>query len=501
MRNLINDVLTQLKGIWSRLDGGQRFVVSAVTLATVAGLGAIVWFAGQPSYQTVWTAKDNDDIQHVERALQQAGISWRVGPGRSFLVDSKKVDEASMAIGKAGLLGGGNPAIGGGLSLVEDAETKAYKLDAHSRASAASAILQLDGVVQATVTASRPRKQAAFRDRDNEQRPSATVVLKLRSGVSFDAVARAASSIAPSQLMVPQANIEIVGASGLPRYRHDPDRETGGGTSEFLALQRSMAEERTRLAQERLDQLWPGKVSVSVGIELDPAWEVRSEKVVPTEALVSSETSKKDNTVTPGKAADASSATSKNETRDRKFVTEIGERRTGKHMPDVKRMTVAVLYDPSIEQTKGWTSKDDLVNTIKAIVGWDPARDKPEAFSTLVAEFAPVDLGVETTDGPGFADVALRWGPTIGQIFGVIVVVMFLRGLFKRSAPARAAGGGAGGGGGGGGGESAKAEIAEENLTPEEQQKRMRREIERSIANDPAALAKLLETWTVEQKA
>jgi flagellar biosynthesis/type III secretory pathway M-ring protein FliF/YscJ len=127
------------------------------------------------------------------------------------------------------------------------------------------------------------------------------------------------------------------------------------------------------------------------------------------------------------------------------------------------------------------------------MVGWDDTRDKPESFSTLVTEFAPPPE-MEASAGPGISDLALQWGPTVGQVVGVLVVVMFLRGLFKRSAktgasaesmPAQAA----------------KAEAALESLSPEEQQKIMRREIERSIASDPASLAKLLETWLVEQKA
>jgi flagellar biosynthesis/type III secretory pathway M-ring protein FliF/YscJ len=85
-------------------------------------------------------------------------------------------------------------------------------------------------------------------------------------------------------------------------------------------------------------------------------------------------------------------------------------------------------------------------------------------------------------------------GPTVGQILGVIVVVMFLRGLFKRTGGGEAAVATAGG-------PAAKDEVDEKNLTPEELQKRMRREIERSITNDPAALAKLLEAWLTEQKA
>ncbi len=487
MRNLINDVLTQVKGIWGRLDGGQRFVVSAVLLATVAGLGAIVWFAGQPSYETVFTAKTNEDIARVKQALQRDGISYQVGPGRSFLVERSKIDLANLAIAEEGLLGSETPAIGGGMSLIEDAETKAWKLDAASRKQAEVAIQKLEGVLQATVTASRPRRQAAFRDRDHEQRASAAVVLRLKPGVPFEAVARASSAIASAQLMVPQPNIEVVSAAGNLRWRFDPDREAGGGSSEFLALQRSIGDDRTRAAQERLDQLWPGKTSVSVTVELDPAWEITSEKMVPAEALVRSEKFKKDETGTKAVDGDARN-TSKNETRDREFVTEVGERRSGKLMPEIARMTVAVLYDPSLEQSPGFV-KDDLVNAVKAIVGWDPARDKPEAFSTLVGAFAPVEMPAASEPGGGVAEVALQWGPTAGQILGVVVVVLFLRGLFKRSgrAPAAAA-------------DTPEAGEREENLTPDEQQKRMRREIERSIASDPAALAKLLETWLVEQK-
>ena len=68
-------------------------------------------------------------------------------------------------------------------------------------------------------------------------------------------------------------------------------------------------------------------------------------------------------------------------------------------------------------------------------------------------------------------------------------MVLFLRGLFKRSrkaAPAAAA---------------PAAEPAEVDLAPEEQQRRIQREVERSIAGDPAAMAKMLETWLMEQKA
>ncbi len=493
MRNIATDAFSQVKGIWARLDGGQRLVVGAVLAATVAGLGAIVWFAGQPSYEIAYTVKSGDDIEAVQQALQGAGVSWKEDPsGRAFLVERSQKGAAAMAIAKAGLSGAETVNVGGGMSLIEDAATKQWKLDAASRAAVAAAIQNLEGVQSVTVTASVPRRQSAFRDRDSEQRPTATVVLKLRPGASFQSIASVASSLAASQLLVPRQNIEVASSTGSQHYRYDPDREAGGGTSDFLALERGMSEERARLAQDRLDQLWPGKTSVSVRIELDPAWEIRSEKVVPTEALVKSEKTKKDETK-PGanKDGDPTGGTSKNEDKTREFVTEIGERKSGKLRQDIKLMTVALAYDKSL--VTGDFKPEDLIRTVKAMVGWDDTRDKPESFSTLVTEFAPPQE-MEEVGGPGLAEIALQWGPTIGQVVGVLVVVMFLRGLFKRSARSSAAAA-----------ESpaqlAKADAALDSLSPEEQQKIMRREIERSIASDPASLAKLLETWLVEQKA
>ncbi len=497
MRSFVNDLFAQMKGIWARLDAGQRFVVSAVTLATVVGLGTIVWYAGRPSYETVFTARTAEDIKEAKEALAGAGVSYITdASGRSLLVERGQIGLANSAILEKGLLGAATPSVGGGLSLIEDAETKQWKLDAASRASVQSAIAQLDGVLQVTVTANKPRRQAAFRERDEENKPSATVVLKLKNGVPFDSVARAASSLASSQLGVPQQNIEVVSSAGNQRFRFDPDREGGGGTSEFLKMQRELSEERTNMAQARLDQLWPGKTNVAITVELDSAWEVRSEKVLPTEAVVRSEKVKKDETK-PATAANGDPGTgggSKNETRDREFVTEIGERRVGKSMPDIKRVTVALVYDPALKKSADF-KEEDLKNVVKAIAGWSQQRDKDDSFSTLVGEFAPIDMGPEIGTGPSFSDLALRWGPTVGQILGVIVVVMFLRGLFKRS------GGGSEAAVATAGGPAAKDEVDEKNLTPEELQKRMRREIERSITNDPAALAKLLEAWLTEQKA
>lgn len=488
MRQFFNDLMNQMRGIWARLEGPQRLVVAAVLLATVVGLGGIVWFAGQPSYEVVYTARTREEINQVKQAFSQANISYKPDDsGMSFMVERNKVGLAKTAIAGAGLTGASEITLNTPSSLMEDPATKRMRLNSVSRAQAENAILKLDGVVSVTVNGSKPDRLIAFRDRLDEARPRATVVLGLRPGTPFERVAHGAASIAASQLMVPLQNIEVFTAVGTNRWSYNPDRNTGAGSSEFLNMQRDISDTRTRMAQARLDQLWPGRISVQVTVELDSTWEIRSEKVLPDEPLMKKEESTKDSTDGAAPSEDQAGSKSKNEKRTREYIWDIGERRTGKSMPDIKRMSVAVLYDKSLADA-GDFDEQRLVKTVKAIVGWDPSRDSEEAFSTLVSTFAPpaeveVDYG-----GPGFGEVAVQYAPMAGQIIGVVIVVMFLRGLFKRSRrPAEEP--------------EIEPEIPEEDLAPEEQQRRMRREIERSIANDPAALAKMLEAWLLEQKA
>lgn len=507
MPQFLADLQRNLKGIWSRLDGGQRLIVAAVVMAAVVGFGAIVWFAGQPNYVTVYQAKSGTDLTEAKRALSQIGVPFQSDEsGRGLLVERARYNDARSAIVGAGLdAAEDRTAIGG--TMIEDAETKRFRLDAASRAQAEQAISTLEGVASATVVATRPRR-SSFVSADRDVRPSAAVSLRLRPGASFEAIARSAASIASSQLMVPMENVDVVNAANSQHWRYDPDRAAGGGTSDFLVQQRNMGDDRSRMAQEALDAIYPGKTRVTVTIDLDPQWEIRSEKVLPSSPVALTDKTTKDTSVshepTRGAAGDPSATANANaapggetnktgkETRERTFLADVGERRVGKLAPEIRRMSVALLYDPSLEQQQNF-KKEDLESVVKAIVGF---RDGQDAISTYAGAFVAPEPIAEVT-GPSLVDRAVDWAPAVGQVVGVLLVVMFLKGLLK--APAKKTSVAAAGAGGG----AAKMSTEEEerNLPVEEQQKRMRREIERAIEADPAALAKLLESWLAEQRA
>ncbi len=503
MRPFLDELRKNLAGIWARLDGGQRLIVAAVLLAAGVGLGAIFWFAAQPSYVTVLEPASGEEMRDAKRVLTQAGVPMQPDQsGRAILVDRSHYGLARSALIEGGLLDKGERSLLDGGSIVEDADTRRFKLEAVSRSQAEAAIGALAGVTGATVTASRP-KRSPFRDADRMNQPQATIALRLRPGTAFEPVARSAASLCASQLAIPLTNVDVFDAANPShRWRYDPDREAGGGSAEFLALQRRLASERQALAQEALDAIHPGKALVTVGIELDPQWEVLSQKILPSEPVVVTDSMTKDVTEDketkraqgdPSIAAQSSeqpssSNSSKKETRDRKYMTEIGERRSGKLAPEIKRMSVALVYDRSLEQQPGF-DKQSLVGVVKSIVGWNPERDDEAMFSSMVGEFA-AEPPAFVEAGPGFADIAKEWAPTVGQLLGVALVLLFLRSLMRTPARAVAA-------------EPAPAASAagEASLPPEEQHKRMRRELERAIASDPAALARMMESWLAEQKA
>ena len=79
MRTL-RDVLVQMKGIWSHLEGGQKLVVATVLFATLAGLGGIVWF-GRPGHE-VSAASGKADASGVPPPASTSAAPVVTGPAR-----------------------------------------------------------------------------------------------------------------------------------------------------------------------------------------------------------------------------------------------------------------------------------------------------------------------------------------------------------------------------------------------------------------------------------
>ena len=157
---------------------------------------------------------------------------------------------------------------------------------------------------------------------------------------------------------------------------------------------------------------------------------------------------------------------------DRQYSPVIGEESVRALAPDLKRLSVSLSIDESLA-----AQKDEIIDQVKSAVGWTDQRDR--AITATVVQFPAIDGELDA--GAGAMDMVFRYGPLAGQILSVLFVLMFLRGLLKKAKVE---------------GDSAQqvAEV-EAKEDPAQQTRRLRREIERAVASDPASVSRFLETW------
>jgi flagellar biosynthesis/type III secretory pathway M-ring protein FliF/YscJ len=340
------------------------------------------------------------------------------------------------------------------------------------------------------------------------------VTLGIVPGDSFRRIARAAVPVIASALGMPPEQVTVVNAATAETWRADGER--GGDlpdSADFLALQQRRAEELQEKAHDLLEATYPGQVRVRVNVQLDPNWKLERRTLTPEAPLVKTDKlSKQDSgsgasgTVagdpsTTGAVAGNANApasggpTNKNETRDREYVTAIGSAESGMLSPDVRRLSAAIVIDEAAVQSDAG-KVDQITKLVKGAIGWDETRDGAEL--PVVVEKFKAAPPPPAAAGPGVMGLVREFGPTAGQVVAVVLVLVFLRGLLRRSQrpmPARLPGRTAAARAGA----AAAAEPAEE-LSPEDDMKRARREIERAIADDPGAVSRLLESWLVEQR-
>ncbi|MCA8942595.1 MAG: hypothetical protein KDB80_08580, partial [Planctomycetes bacterium] len=240
MPTFLSELVSQLRGIWSRLDGGQRMTIVAVALAAVVGLGGIVWFAGQPDYVTVHTAVDSAEFTEASQAVTSAGVGVKTD-GMSILVERSQASQAYAALMSAGVTGESDPdrglgdsGLASGRLETEDRLRVQYNLRAKKQ------VERLDGVLSAYVTSHKP-KRSVYSSLDEETRPGASVTIKLRPGTAFAPVARNAIAAVSTAVGIPAKYITAINAKTKEMFTLDENgRDVSGGG--FIEQQ----EERSR---------------------------------------------------------------------------------------------------------------------------------------------------------------------------------------------------------------------------------------------------------------
>jgi len=516
MPQFLSDILRQMNAIQARLDAGQRMTIAVVLLATVVGIGAIIWYSSQPTMMVLTTGEDTH-LMEVEKALEESGVPYQ-RLGRQVMVDRQDHSRAHSALGRKGVSSSRAEEKGVLDSMTSSAEDRAAARLRRLQVDAARALMGMQGVREARVAAAKPRR-SPFRAHDKASEPRATALLRLAPGVSFQRLARSAVETVASTIGLPPENVTIIDMVTKARFKMNPDGPNSDGSS-FRTQERELESVYEEKALHLLGPL-RDKVRVAVVVFLDPEYTSARKSYIPPEPVLTEESSTKedkkgavrtvggDPSVTAAVAGNQArrggsgrgqgDSTKKTQT-DKKYDSKLGTIVEGLMAPKIKKITLALTIDQSIEG-----QKNDIKAVVMNAIGWEDVRDGPkEDVVPFIYKFPPEVAIAFNPEAPGVVAVGpseptswLQYLPILGQLLGLGLVLLFLKSLLKRSAvaPMSAIAGGP---------RDTSQDIRnldDDSLPAEEAAKRMRREIERSISEDPATISRMLERWLAEQKA
>jgi flagellar biosynthesis/type III secretory pathway M-ring protein FliF/YscJ len=501
MPQFLQDLISQLKNIWIQLTGAQRLVVGVVLMAVIVGMGSLIYFGTRPDYVPFRNDLLGEERAKAIRLLEDAGVQIRL-QGDVLLVDSRDKSKAGAAMAKAGLGKGSDDSTSlNALDSVTMSRDMTREMMRRVRAKEVEKAIQANrSVVWAKVIYNNPRR-SFFVSKELSAQPSASVIISLRRPEVFKSVARQAIEITTKSLGIDRSMVTVNSTDG--HSFSEGDVGSGGASSDLLSLEMKHSSILTAKAQMALERLYPGKTQVSASVTYANTITSLKETIVPEDKVLKEKTTTKSNSInrpktaggdpgvgsiaggSAGQGAVEAGANTQEESRSHEiYQSNLGTRIIRPLAPEVKKLTISLAIDKSLEK-----DKSQIVNLVMGAVGWDAKRDG--AITPAVMEF-PKDEA-EAAPESGMLDMVKQYGPLGAQILSILFVLLFLRGLLKKGKKASGLAAGVSSSGG------ASGPNEDEELNPAQQIKKLRREIEKVVAEDPGSVSRLMENWLREK--
>jgi flagellar M-ring protein FliF len=256
----------------SQFTAGQKTMVVLAVVALGAGGFLFAQWAGKPSYAPLYSNLDAADAAAITEKLTADGVPYELADGgRTVMVPSESVYQTRLDASAEGLPAGG----GDGYALLDKqgVTTSEFRQRVdYQRAmegELARTIEAMDGIETASVKLVIPPEDVFS---DSEQKPSASVLLKTKLGVTLsdDQVRAVDHLIASSISGLDPAAITIADSKGTVLLAPGADGAASSGGD--IRTRQTQAYEAARAAelQAMLDKVvGPGKSVVKVNADLD----------------------------------------------------------------------------------------------------------------------------------------------------------------------------------------------------------------------------------------
>ena len=285
----MKQALEQIKKIWSELTPTHRIIVSAATVAVVAGIAGLLYWAQRPDMKLLYGKLGEKEASEVVASLEEQGIKFELGAGGSAIyVPSKDVYRVRMDLAAKGL-----PNTDGvGFEIFDRSNfgiSDFVKRTNYTRAlqgELSRTVAQMQGVKAARVMIVMPESRLLVRTTDS--RPTASVFVDTGSStLDKSAVNSIRSLVANSVEGLKLDDVAVVDSAGnvlSDELKSDPQLSSASSivkyrqqTEEYLA-----AKVETMLAKV----LKPGPAVVRVAAEINTQALTRTEETFDPEGQV-----------------------------------------------------------------------------------------------------------------------------------------------------------------------------------------------------------------------
>ncbi|MEN6625616.1 MAG: flagellar basal-body MS-ring/collar protein FliF [Candidatus Sumerlaeia bacterium] len=462
----IQDLSRQFGGFVGAQPMARKLTLLAIIVGSIGAMAFLVIHAQTGSYTVLYQGLEPSDAGEIVRVLGQKGIRFRTENSNSIIkVQASRIDEAFMLVSMEGLPNSGTVGYEGldksTIGQSNFAQQKNYKR--MQEGELARTMVKFEGVEQARVLIAVPDETPFLAE---QQKATASVQLKLRTGyqLSERQISGISHLVSHAIKGLDDKNVVIVDQKGnlLNQSRGEESQNSVAQQQFKLGYEDRLKHEVESLIENTIGR---GRVAARVQAEFDYASQKEERQVfnpdaqdpIPTKEQTETEPAPKTAlAATTGTAAVAPAGPTRTM---REYAVSQQRTETQNNVPQLKRVTVAVLADGKHAEKDGkdeYTPLTDaeianIENLVKATIGFSEERGDVvtvQCSPFTNNELTPMDdVGWLTPDVRRIIELSLHWG-IIGLI-ALMLIMMVLRPAVKQitvaSGPMAALPAGAGG--------------------------------------------------------
>lgn len=448
---VLSEAAERIKAFWFRITFTQRMLIAGLAAFSVATFFALVLWMNTPDMQVLYANLSPEDAGRVVKTLEDQNVTHKISEdGTAILVPADQVYTLRMKIAGEGTIQGQ----GLGFEMFDEVklgQTEFVQKINYQRAlqgELARTLTAFPAVENARVHLVMPARTLFI---EEQQKPSASVVLKLTGNQSMD-----------QRDVMAIVNLLTMSVEGLDKSRISVADTTGKvlfQPHEEGALQLSGTQvEMTNATQARFerrieDLLTPmvgaGKVKATVNADLDFSQRtIRREVFDPESAVIRSENRSEEsqqgnanlNSGVPetnfrgdGMGGTQSTTASNRETRQTNYEINKEEHNIVGQLGTVNRLSVAVIVDGTYQKDENGNPvyvprSEDEIRRIRQLVagavGYDSARGDVIEVSSVA--FSAMDQELPRNIADVITDYTLRLGKPFLNAFLIFLFLILV---------------------------------------------------------------------------